>query len=232
MNHATPGERWPAVLLRLAAASSVCVALVLLRVLWTGEPDYMFLVWNLALAWAPFVLAIAVYGSYRHGASAAWLVAPGVAWLLFLPNAPYMVTDFVHLPNGEGVPIWFDALALAAYAGTGLLLGFASLYLMQAVAARAVGDRIVWWCVVAVLSLSSVGIYLGRFQRLNSWDAVRHPRLIAAMIRERLQAPLDNPTLITVTLFFTVFLSVAYLLAYTLVAARREREEHPGAARR
>ncbi len=232
MQQTTHGERWPSVLLRLAAASCVCIALVLLRVLWTGEPDYMFLVWNLALAWAPFVLAIGVYGSYRHGASAAWLIAPGILWLLFLPNAPYLITDFVHLPNGEGVPLWFDALALAAYAGTGLLLGFASLYLMQAVAVRALGERAIWWCVVAVLTLSSVGIYLGRFQRLNSWDALRDPRLILGMARERLQAPLDNPTLITVTVVFTAFLSFAYLLAYALVAPRREAEEEPQAARR
>ncbi|MFN0148120.1 MAG: DUF1361 domain-containing protein [Dehalococcoidia bacterium] len=222
MERRLPGERWPAVLVILGLASAACVALVVLRVFSTRQPDFAFLVWNLVLAWVPFVLAIAVYGGYRHGAHGGYLLALSVLWLLFLPNAPYIVTDFVHLQYATGVPRWFDALAVGAYAATGLLLGFASLYLMQAVAARTIGVRLTWWWVVAVLCLSSVGIYLGRYQRLNSWDVVRQPRRIIDMVQERLQAPFANETLLVVTLLFSLSLTAAYVLLYTVVLPRMD----------
>lgn len=214
------GAGWPAVLVRLAAASVVCVALLLARVLYTGEPDYAFLVWNLALAWVPFALAVAVYGGVRHGFPRPALYSLAVLWLLFLPNAPYIVTDFVHLRGPSDAPRWFDALAIGAYAATGLLLGFASLYLMQAVAVNRLGRRLVWWFVFAVLSLTSIGIYLGRIHRLNSWDAVRHPTLIPQMMHERLFDPLENHMLLAVVIAFTAALTAAYLALYSFVIPR------------
>ena len=57
MERLKPGHRWPAVLLVLTALTFCCLALVLIRIVRTREPDFAFLVWNLALAWVPFVLA-------------------------------------------------------------------------------------------------------------------------------------------------------------------------------
>ena len=102
----------------------------------------------------------------------------------------------------------------------GLLLGFASLHLMHVVAARACGERIVWWFAVAALCLSSVGIYLGRFQRLNSWDAVRRPHDIIDMVQSRLHDPFANATLLTVVIAFSVTLSLCYFALYTVVLPR------------
>jgi uncharacterized membrane protein len=92
----------------------------------------------------------------------------GAAWLLFLPNAPYNLTDFVHLGRADGAPLWFDAALIAAFAGTGLALGLASLLIVhQVVEARA--GRIVGWAVaLGSLVLSAVGVYLGRYPRFNS----------------------------------------------------------------
>jgi len=208
------------VLVRLVVASVLCVALLLARVLYTGEPDYAFLVWNLALAWVPFALAVAVYGGVRHGFPRAVLLALAALWLLFLPNAPYIVTDFIHLRGESDAPRWFDALAIGAYAATGLLLGFASLYLMQAVAVNRLGRHFVWWFVFAVITLTSVGVYLGRIHRLNSWDAVRHPTVIPRMIRERLFDPLENQVLLAIVIAFTASLTASYLALYSLVLPR------------
>jgi uncharacterized membrane protein len=211
------------VVLALAVASSGCVGLVVGRVFLSRHPGYAFLIWNLALAWVPLVLALAVYLGYRARWPRPLLAVAAALWLLFLPNAPYIVTDYVHLWWGHnGAPAWFDALAITAYAVTGLLLGFASLYLVQAVAHCVLGERLTWLLVYTTLVLSSVGIYLGRYQRMNSWDAIHDPMRIPAMVRVRLMDPLGNEALIAMTLCFTVILTTLYLVLYNVVLPRFE----------
>src|SRR5262245_35577229 len=119
-------------ILALGAASALCVATVAYRRHHTGDPFYGFLVWNLVLAWVPFALALAAYAAARAGARIVTTVL-GVLWLLFFPNAPYLLTDFIHLHESAATPLWYDALMLASFAWTGLLLGFGSLYLMQTI---------------------------------------------------------------------------------------------------
>jgi uncharacterized membrane protein len=195
--------------------------MILARIGLSRRPDYAFLVWNLALAWVPLILAVAFWLGYRWRWPRLVLGIVGVLWLLFLPNGPYILTDFVHLRFGyDGMPRWFDALAIAAYAWTGLLLGFASLYLMQTVAASLFGPRLTWSFVVGALGLSSVGIYLGRYQRLNSWDALRHPATILDMIRVRLGDPLGNETLLAIVVVFSLFLVISYLAIYAIILPR------------
>lgn len=234
------GAQWPETVVALAAASGICVGLVVLRISLTGEPYYAFLVWNLALAWMPLLLAVAVWLGVAWGLPRTLLAAAGVLWLLFLPNAPYIVTDYIHLQfHYGGAPLWFDALAITAYAATGLLLGFASIYLMQAVAENLLSRTTTWLLVLATLGLSSVGIYLGRYQRLNSWDAIRHPDHILGMIEARLREPLGNEALIAVTVCFTFSLAALYLVLYAWVLPRvdlrrslqRDGERHYGLRR-
>ena len=122
----------------LLAASTLCVATVAIRSHHAGNGFYNFLVWNLALAWVPFGLALGALASARRDARATTSVL-GVLWLLFFPNAPYLLTDFVHLEASGTTPLWYDALMLASFAWTGLLLGFGSLYVMQLIWERAVG---------------------------------------------------------------------------------------------
>ncbi|MCA9830975.1 MAG: DUF1361 domain-containing protein [Dehalococcoidia bacterium] len=215
------GSHWPAAVLALAAASSFCVGLIALRIVLSGHVGYAFLVWNLALAWVPLVLAVCLWVGYRRDWPRPLLGLAAVAWLLFLPNAPYILTDYVHLASGhQGGAIAFDALAISAYAVTGVLLGFASLYLVQAVSRCVFGERVTWWLVHGTLALSAVGIYLGRYQRLNSWDAIRDPGLIAGMIRVRVADPFGNDVLLGTTISFTAVLVALYLLVYSIVLPR------------
>ncbi|HUF57709.1 MAG TPA: DUF1361 domain-containing protein, partial [Thermohalobaculum sp.] len=137
----------------LLAVSALCVALVEIRTNETGDPYYRFLVWNLILAWVPLVLAVAAYARARRRVDLL-VVALLVPWLLFFPNAPYLLTDFIHLGEGPA-PLWYDALMLSAFAWTGLLLGFASLYLVQMILRRALGATVAWIGVVGALGLAS-----------------------------------------------------------------------------
>jgi uncharacterized membrane protein len=197
----------------LLALSAFSVVAVLVRVGYTGSGAGLNLVWNLVLAWVPFVLALLVYDGVRRGARHSRVVAGSVLWLLFFPNAPYLVTDFGLLEGWEGAPVWFDVVVVAGPAWAGLALGFASLYLMHGVAARALGTMTAWLLVPCALALASFGIYLGRFERWNSWDVFANPHGVLGNALERLVEP--RP--LAVTVLFTGFLTVSYLVFYSFV---------------
>lgn len=202
-------------MLSLLALSGFCVAMVAVRVVYTGSTDYANLVWNLVLAWIPFVVALLVYDAYRRAAPRGLVLAGGALWLLFFPNAPYLVTDLGLLQGRSGAPLWFDVVLVSTAAWAGLALGFVSLYLVQAVARRALGALNAWVLVLGVLTLSSFGIYLGRFQRWNSWDVVAQPHGLLADVWSRVADPLAYPRTMAVTVLFTAFLTLTYLVFYS-----------------
>ncbi len=206
-----PGRRTLA-FVALLAASALCVATVEIRTHETGDAYYRFLVWNLILAWVPLAFAVGAYARARRGVDlvVAVLLVP---WLLFFPNAPYLLTDFIHLGEGEGpAPLWYDALMLSAFAWTGLLLGFASLYLVQMILRRAFGPAVAWVGVLLALGLASVGVYVGRFIRFNSWDALLHPIRVAEVLNEQLS---EVPVRMAEALLaLSAFLLVGYLVVY------------------
>ena len=205
-------------LLALTLASAFCVVLVVARAVATETAVFAWLVWNLFLAWVPFVLALVVYDGHRRGARPRLLVPLSLLWLVFFPNAPYILTDFVHLEHELAAPLWFDALMIASFAFTGLLLGYASLYLMQSVVRARFGVLAGWAAAIGALAISSIGIYLGRFVRVNSWDVVTNPDFLLGIARLRLEDPLGNPKLIAVALLFSSFLTVTYVVVYSLAA--------------
>jgi uncharacterized membrane protein len=211
----------------LLGASACCVLLVLARRHLYGPGGFRYLVWNLALAWAPLLFALLLYAAYRRRHTLAELVALGGAWLVFLPNAPYMVTDFVHLGDHHRL---VDSLILASFAFTALALGFASLLLVQIVVTRAAGAWAGWGVAIAALFLSSVGVYLGRVLRFNSWDVVTRPRLVAWTLWQGLADPVAHAHLLLVVAAGGGFLAVAYVGLYGvagLATALRRDERAP-----
>src|SRR3954452_14185238 len=177
------------VLLGLGLAAAGGIALELLRERHYGVVDFRFLWWNLFLAWVPLAAALVAYDRYRRGTPLSRLAPLLVVWLLFLPNAPYIVTDFVHLAPWRAPPLWFDAVELSAYAWTGVLLGFVSLYLVHAIVRHRLGSTIGWTGVLAALALVSAGVFLGRVKRWNSWDVVTQPRALLAQLHAHLADP-------------------------------------------
>jgi uncharacterized membrane protein len=215
-----PSRRRLMTVLGLVAASLFCVALVLVRE--SGSAKFGGLIWNLFLAWIPFLLAVAVYDGWRRRRSGGSLVALGALWLLFFPNAPYIVTDFVHLEHNADAPYWYDAVTVSAFAWTGLLLGFASLFLMQTVVRQWRGVVSGWIFAGVALALGSLGIYLGRFLRLNSWDALEHPSVLPRIAHAVARDPFAYQEAIGVTVLFTLALGFAYLLLYNFAVVGRE----------
>jgi uncharacterized membrane protein len=191
----------------LLAASAWCVFLLVVRKHEFGAAGYRYLVWNLTLAWVPMLLAVLLVVAYRMRRSLFELLAVGAAWLLFLPNAPYVITDFIHLGDNHRL---YDTIVVGSFAVTGLALGFASLLLVQLVVTRAAGALLGWTTAVASLFFASVGVYLGRVVRLNSWDAIQRPHYLWAIARLRLEDPFGNRHLIGFVIVFCGFLTLAY----------------------
>jgi uncharacterized membrane protein len=209
--------------LGLLAASALSVGILEVRIERTGDSFYRFLIWNLFLAWIPLICAASAFA--RAGRRLDGLVvALLVLWLLFFPNAPYMLTDFIHVGERQSVPLWYDALMLSSFAWTALLLGFASLYLVQMIVRSVVGTAWSWVVVAVALALSSFGVYLGRFVRFNSWDALLRPRRVAHIISNQLEDPFRHPRLVAVLVVLTTFLLVGYAVLYAFVGLRLDVE--------
>jgi uncharacterized membrane protein len=224
-----PNERL-VVLAGLGVASALSLGLELVREHRFGAYDFRFLVWNLILAWIPLLLALLVYDRYRRGSPLLPLLPALALWLLFLPNAPYIVTDFVHLSAGSPAPLWLDGVELSAFAWNGMLLGFVSLYLVHAVARHRFGPAPSWIGVLGVLALVSVGVYLGRVKRWNSWDLLTQPGARLAQVQAHLGDPASLTRAAGITFAVTCLLAAAYLVFYVLMGVRLETS--PGRASR
>lgn len=202
------------IFLLLSAASVICITLVVARVYYTDSRRYIGLVWNLILAWIPFVLAYLAYMlSWRRWM--VFLVIPIFAfmWLIFFPNAPYILTDFQHLGEGPAAaPLWYDVIMLTWFSWTGMLLGVVSLYLMQEIIRREIGRLPGWLFVFFVAGLSSAGIYIGRFIRFNSWDILQDP----AGTADSISTWLSDPSLKSIgfIMLYTLFFIFIYLMLY------------------
>lgn len=168
--------------------------LVHLRWWRSGFLEFAFLLWNLFLAWLPVVFAdlLAQRRRLRAGSSAGQ-IALAAGWLLFFPNAPYLLTDILHWRPRVGAPPWFDLLLLLHFALLGTALGFTSLRTMRRCVAAAGGLRWTPVFTVMALGLASFGIYLGRFQRFNSWDVLTAPHRLAADIAGCVLQPWAHP---------------------------------------
>ncbi|MCC7511709.1 MAG: DUF1361 domain-containing protein [Anaerolineae bacterium] len=203
-----------AIFFLLGAASVFSIALYRFRGFWYNDYGFTFLVWNLFLAWIPL---IAAYTAWTLSLGRKWLyiVVPVIAfvWLIFLPNAPYIITDFKHLAEpSASVPDWFDVMLLMWFSWTGMLLGVVSLYLMQDIVHREFGRWVSWIMVFVVSVLSGLGVYIGRFIRWNSWDIFADPKGIFRQFVVGAQDP--SLRSIGFTVIFAGFFLFVYVTLY------------------
>ena len=193
----------------LAASLTLSILLIIGRVLLTGHVVFLFLIWNLFLAVIPFALST-MLGTAKGPLRARMLVPAGAAWLLFFPNAPYILTDLFHLDARPGVPLWYDLALILSCAWNGLMLAYASLSDMQRLVQQRLGFGAGWAFATLALLLSSFGIYLGRYLRFNSWDVLTNPLTLFFDIVNRILHPFSFPGTWGVTLVFGVFLLIGY----------------------
>ena len=193
-----------------------CASMIAVRIDRTGSGYYRFLIFNLILAGVPLffstMLRIATQRRFH------WMVQLPlyVLWLLFLPNAPYILTDILHLTRASDAPAWYDLALLLSCAGTGLLMGYLSLLDVQGIMARRFGVACGWIFALVSLVLSGFAIYLGRFLRWNSWDVIVEPARVVSILGAMTQ-PWAHRGALAVTFIFGVILTLGYITFRTLL---------------
>jgi uncharacterized membrane protein len=179
---------------------------------WMWAPrGFRFLVWNLFLAWLPYLWSLWALSIHRRQPRRWWLLLfPGALWLLFFPNALYLVTDLIHLRHYPPVPVWYDIGMLISFAWAGCFLAVASLHIMHQIMRDYTGRVVSWLIVLGMMGLCGLGIYMGRFLRWNSWDIFLYPTDVIGDIVHRLVHPFSNLQTYGVSLLFAAFLFVCY----------------------
>ncbi len=188
---------------------SVAFTMVLLgfRMYRTGTLDYSFYIWNTFLAVIPYFFSTRLAGVNKITFTTILLLA---GWLLFFPNAPYIITDLFHFEERPGFPVWYDLILVSASSWNGLILGIVSL--MQVERFLRSHMKPVWakLGVFACLLLCGYGIFIGRFLRFNSWDIISHPKELAFSSASHVLWPQQHLKLWVFTFLFAALLSLVY----------------------
>lgn len=198
----------------LFGALLLCFFLLVFRIKTTHDFFGLFLVWNLFLAFVP--LGVAWYMQHRgtqlNSISKYTLL---VLWLLFLPNAPYVITDVIHLSYSPSNWFIYDGITIGVFALLSLYFGFQSLIEVRKLFKTEIAETWLNALTVGVLILCGFGIYLGRVVRFNSWDLITNPLDLFGTIRSYLINPIEHKGVWIFTLGFGIFLNFSFFLFKT-----------------
>ncbi len=171
---------------------------------------FLFLVWNLFLAYIPYAISNWLQ---QHP---AWIenkwkfTGAFLLWLLFIPNSFYIVTDIFHLKEVNNIPLWYELMVLVSFAWNGLLLGLVSLRQMERLFELEWGASAMWKFTVPVIALNSLGVYIGRYLRYNSWDVFVNPLALFSDMMRMIVHPLQTRLAWGMIVCFTLFMCVVY----------------------
>jgi uncharacterized membrane protein len=186
--------------------------LVGLRILHTGRHTFIFMIWNLFLAYVPY--AISTWLTERQPKSGIRIMGL-LLWLLFIPNSFYMLTDLYHLADGHRnsqVPEWFDLSLILSFAWNGLLLGVLSIRHIEKLLIAGASVFREWLFLYPIMWLNALGIYVGRYLRYNSWDIFINPFQLLADISGMIIHPLRHHYAWDMIFCFSVLLTLMYRL--------------------
>jgi len=207
LNLILPGQA--TALQSLFLSGSFSVSLLLFRMFYTGSIQFIFLGWNLFLAFIPWLLSVLLPAFAVRGKWAGILTM--LAWLLFVPNTFYILTDLIHLDMNVGMPLWFDLALLLSFAWTGLLFGIYSISNVETVLELQLGRPPGLFFLLPVMALNGLGVYVGRYLRFNSWDVLANPLALTRDIFDLFLHPLSNKLDLGMILCYTGLMTVMYL---------------------
>ena len=183
--------------------------LSLFRILYTHTFEFLFLSWNLFLAFIPwFISSVIILKKLQN--KKFLLVIMILSWVIFFPNSPYILTDLFHLGMSSKAPLWYDLILILSFAWAGLLFGFVSLMDIEKVLESYVGKGKTTFISIGFLFLSGFGIYIGRYLRWNSWDIILSPFALSSDILSKISHPIYYSRAWGLTLFIGLLLNLIY----------------------
>jgi len=189
----------------------VAVVFNLLRIILWGKMSFVYILWNLFLALIPFVISLILLYLHKEGKLNKLIFIIGIIfWIIFLPNAPYLVTDLIHLGETKIVPIIYDTLLLFSSALLGVVLAFYSLSHIEEIVRKSLSKKKTILIMILIILLVSFGIYLGRFLRFNSWDIFVNHYALLKNIWEILSQMAGHAEVYLFTIMYSFFLFFSY----------------------
>ncbi|MEA5405930.1 DUF1361 domain-containing protein [Arcicella sp. DC2W] len=202
------------ILSNLAMMSALGVFLFLFEAIVLHNTYLIGINWNLFLAWVPLFIVLYMNKQVKAKAlSKNRMLIYSFLWLLFFPNAPYIITDLVHLHPYQGNSYWHHQIMIYTFAFVSLICGLLSLYWIQKIWEATFSKYWSMIFVIASVILAGYGIFLGRIQRFNSWDLFTHPMALLKYVLHSF----SNPTAILMTFEFSVFIGLAYCMLHSLI---------------
>jgi uncharacterized membrane protein len=227
--HAYSTKRLNYLVFTLLLSSIACVIILFTRIIITGSHRYFFLIWNLFLAWIPFIISLVIYRFYilyyMKNFFKPVLFIFSFIWLIFYPNAPYILTDFIYIANfpsyiplpldpdiiNPNTILWYDILLSTSFSFIGHFIGLISLVIIHRIFDNLFNKYIGWIFATGSILLAGFGIFAGRFIRLNSWDFFTKPSIVVNQI----YSGFLNIKAISFSLYFSTFVLITYLVIHS-----------------
>ena len=202
----------------LAVSMLFSCILVGLRIIHTGRLTFIFMTWNLFLAYVPYAISTGL--TARQPQEQTTRERPlriflSLLWLLFIPNSFYILTDLFHLADGHRnsqIPEWFDLALILSFAWNGLLLGVLSIRQMERIFIPRASVFQGWLFLYPVMWLNALGVYVGRYLRYNSWDIITNPFDLLSDIFGMIIHPLRHHYAWDMIFCFSILLTLMYTL--------------------
>ena len=194
----------------------------------TTDIKWLRMIWNYFLAVIPVYMAL-FSRYYSKLEKRVPTVAFSLLWLLFFPNAFYMLTDFKYLSKisfplwdvyekvGGNLTPWILLLNLVVSVTAGVIAGIISLEIIHKILKENFGNKISWVIVVFLMILTSFGVYIGRFARLNSWDIINLEKLFDDIMS------VMTPFAPVFILIFTLMTMILYCGYYFFVSSKLDK---------
>lgn len=194
----------------------------------TTDIKWLRMIWNYFLAIIPVYMAL-FSRHYSKLEKRVPTVAFSLLWLLFFPNAFYMLTDFKYLSKisfylwdvfekiGGNLTPWILLLNLVVSVTAGVIAGIISLEIIHKILKENFGNKISWVIVVFLMILTSFGVYIGRFARLNSWDIINLEKLFDDIMS------VMTPFAPVFILIFTLMTMTLYCGYYFFVSSKLDK---------
>jgi uncharacterized membrane protein len=208
----------------LALSMMFSIAMAIARTIYTGHLTFIFLIWNLFLAWLPYCISQWLSHYQDKIKSSFIFMLALLVWLAFVPNTFYILTDLYHIGddyNDYLMPQWFDLAMILSFAWNGLLLGILSVRHIEKIVHKNFNQRNELLFLYPVMWLNALGVYVGRYLRFNTWDVITNPFLLLRDIANVLLHPFADRYASGMICCFSILLTLIYLMLKKMSKAIR-----------